>query len=64
MKISKYLKVMILSGYGLSSSGKKEDKYFQSELKQNPTIYYLREKTSKHKNTKELNKNLEKILCK
>ena len=35
---------MILSGYGLSSSGKKENKYFQSELKQNPTIYYLGEK--------------------
>lgn len=51
---------MILSGYGLSSSGKKENKYFQSELKQNPTIYYLGGKTSKHKNTKELNKNLEK----
>lgn len=55
---------MLLSGYRLSSSGKKENKYFQSELKQNPTIHYLREETSKRKNTKELNKNLEKILCK
>ena len=33
----------ILSGYGLSSSGKKQNKHFQTELKQNPMIQYPQE---------------------